>query len=217
MKATSVLVLIFINSGATNNPRPPKRQKTTGPVITRYPPPPNYNQRGPNRGYTHPPVGQPNYNQAQSYPGMPTPVSANDSTPNHWQQQSSAQQSPYSQQSGHVTPWAQGAAQTPVSQISSPLSATGNPHHASFSTSPSNQLPAEQSLKRNSYESSVQLTRNNSKALGSRGPNHTDPETNDGPFGAVEQLEPWMEELQALDIPENKTGSSAIGEHSCLM
>ncbi|KAL9113143.1 MAG: hypothetical protein Q9227_002755 [Pyrenula ochraceoflavens] len=202
-----------VPAGEMNNPPPPKRQKTGGPVITRYPPPPNYNSRGPQRGYTHPPVGQQNYSQSHSYSGMPTPVSANDANSNQWQHHSPAQQSPYPQSAGQTAPWAQASTQTPTSQYSSPMSATMNPYHGSFPTPSGNQYGPEQENQRKSFDSSANQPSYTTQNSESRVLDQSKSQTSDGPFAEVEDLEPWMEELQALDIPENGVGSGSRVSH----
>lgn len=196
-----------------NDNRQPKRQKTNGPIVTRYPPPPNYQQRGPHRGYTHPPGGQSQGHQYNKYPGVQTPASANSFTQNQWQQQSPAQSSPQSQPSLPGTPWAQQGAQTPLSQSASPNSTPGTSHQNSFSSKTGSQYPNGPDFKRNSYDASGQVSRYSSQSSehgpGTASHRKGDP---DGPFFAVDHLEPWMEELQSLDIPDKQSNSSTTGK-----
>lgn len=204
-------------SGAVNDYRPAKRQKTNGPIVTRYPPPPNYQQRGPHRGYTHPPPGHAKGNQHNNYPSLQNPVSATSYTSNQWQQQSPVQQSPQSQHSVPSTPWAQQGAQIPASQSGSPNSPAGVGNQNSFSPSASGEHLQGSEFNRNSYDFTGKLSRHSSQ-VSEHGKSTTsrkgDP---DGPFFAVDQLEPWMEELQALDIPDQRSNSSAIGKARFLL
>lgn len=80
----------MISSGTMASQNPNKRQKISGPVITKYSVPPAYTNPGPHnqqpyaprRGFTHPPTSQ----NLQNYSGSQTPISANSNLPGPWQQ-----------------------------------------------------------------------------------------------------------------------------------
>ncbi|KAI9724009.1 MAG: hypothetical protein M1812_000727 [Candelaria pacifica] len=121
----------------SNQPRPQKRQKPNGPVITRYPPPPSYGQQA----HAGPAYNNPPYDPRRGPYGPPTPVSAYPQpyqqwqTPHHHQFQPPPQRQfqPPPQQ---YPPYGPPGPPTPVtaynSQFPSPVSAQGYPPQPGF-------------------------------------------------------------------------------------
>jgi hypothetical protein len=203
-----------IRSGALNSSRPLKRQKTTGPIITRYPPPPSHNsQPSLQRGFTHPPAGH------QSFPaprGPPTPLSTNGQIHNSWK----PQQHPYVSQAPPQASqqWTSPSVKTTLSsygpQHASPVSMNGGAQHQSyFSFQPQSTASQASSLgnptplqSSTGFESSTypKPSINSSRRPSVSSERHQAPEANE------EKVEPWLEELQALDSTELKSGPGPI-------
>jgi hypothetical protein len=195
-----------------------KRQKTTGPIITRYPPPPNHNsQPSLRRGFTHPPAG----NQTYSIPnGLLTPLSANGQSHSSWNPQQNQYGSPAPRQTNQQ--WTSTAPPTPMSaygpQYTSPVSTNGNTQHQNYfnpqppsaanQTTPSgNPLPEAQpstSFDPGAYAKPSIDSSKRQSISSDRTP---------VPGADGEKVEPWLEELQALDFEELKTGSGPISTH----
>lgn len=123
-------------SAADGNPRPSKRQKTGGPVVTRYPVPAHIKQQhGMPRLYTQAQTG---YMPYGSYP--PTPVSAHSQTSSPWQQcppyPSPVQSYPPYGSFGLSTPTASNSSQFP-----SPVSGHNNQQYQGYFPPQPQQLP----------------------------------------------------------------------------
>jgi hypothetical protein len=202
-------------SGSLSGSRPLKRPKTTGPIVTRYPPPPNHSSPPSlQRGFTHPPAGHQTFPAPQ---GLPTPLSANGQGYNLWR----APQSPFVSQPPRQ-PNQQWSAPvlTPTSsygpQYASPVSMNGTTQNQSYfnpqSTSgvsqgspPGNPIPLHLSstAESSSYpKQSSDSSRNQSVSS----------DRKQVLEGNVENVEPWLEELQSLDFTEGKVGSGPISK-----
>ncbi|KAK2737195.1 hypothetical protein FQN55_001215 [Onygenales sp. PD_40] len=197
-------------AGAMKSGRPPKRQKTTGSTSTNFAHDPNYT-RGPNppqRGYTHPPIAHPGYQQipmAGPGPyGPPTPMSAGPHGPSPWPYEHSPVQ--YNQPFGpHGLP-------TPMSaygsQFPSPSTqASVPPQHAYFPPQYSPQYgEPEYHHRQNSFDPHHQAP--------SHGGNNRQPRKkwrhSEHVPAIAPPVEPWMEELQSLDIPDSGPSPSEI-------
>ena len=179
-----------------------KKQKTTGPIITRYPPPPNHNsQPSLQRGFTHPPAGN------QRYPvpnGPPTPLSANGQSHSSWKPQQNQYGSPVPRQTGQQ--WTSITPPTPMSaygpQYTSPVSIAAN--QTTLSGYP---VPEAQSVT--SFDSGAYAK----PSIDSSKHQSISSDRTPVPGANGEKVEPWLEELQALDFEELKTRSGPISTH----
>ena len=199
--------------------RPFKKQKTTGPVITRYAPPPVSQAPSLQRGFTHPPMGHHVYPQPVPTPAQ-IPTQGNGHS--YWQ---SKQSQPVPQVSRHPSQqWTPTTVPTPApsyaTQYASPVSAnsptqpvalntaypptpgsqTGTPRHNSYISVPqqSSQTPA-------SFDANVLPSSRATPAKSQTG------SSNQTPVEAKkEQVEPWLEELQELDFEIVKPSGPVI-------
>ena len=223
------------NSGSLV-PRPPKRQKTGGPVVTRYAPPPGYQAPQPQRGYTYPQAGQhqpltspstfnsqnqpwsgwqgvhqPTY-QPPNLPPQPTP-------PGPWNSQSSpVSGSPY-----HA-------------QFSSPVSANGASHQQNYFPNPTSQQAPPPGYTSGPHGTPIPQSQPiTPEGRMSATPQHdsTVPNQEEDLIEKIlakePEMEPWLEELKALDdayLPKPGSGptskcrpysSSCLGLNSCSL
>ncbi len=222
-KSASISSLGFANqrvsSGAMNGSRPLKRQRTTGPIITKYPPPPY--QQAPaslQRGFTHPPVGHHAFPPSH---GPPTPASAQSQSYNGW----NSQQTPWPTQTAQQVKqhWIPPAIPNPVSshgsQHGSPISINGNSQSRNFQYSQPAPSPSQASPIRKTSYGSVEPSP-------VRAPGSFDssmyPQSRTRDQAAFlneikasdangEEVEPWLEELQVLDFVDGKPASGPVG------
>lgn len=204
-------------SGALNGSRPLKKQKTTGPIITRYPPPPNHSSPPSlQRGFTHPPVGR------QAFPaphGPLTPLSANGQSYNSWR----PQQHPFVSQGPRQSSqqWTSPSMPTPTSsygpQYASPVSMNGSTQHQNYfnsqSQAPANQTSPSANPTPLHASSTVESSNYQKQYLNSSRRESVSSDRNQASETNSENVEPWLEELQALDFTEGKVGSGLISTH----
>lgn len=202
-----------IQSGSLSGSRPLKRQKTTGPIVTRYPPPPSHSTPPSlQRGFTHPPVGHQTYPTPQ---GPPAPLSANGQGYNAWRQQ----QNPFVSQAPRQPnqPWS-APALTPTSsygpQYASPVSRNGSTQNQDYFNSQSHSAVSQASPSGNLIPLHLSTTvepsscpKQSSDSLRNQS---VSSDRKQVPEGSVENVEPWLEELQSLDFTEGKVGSGPI-------
>ncbi|KAK2766874.1 hypothetical protein FQN54_006188 [Arachnomyces sp. PD_36] len=190
----------------SNHNRPQKRQKTTnGPPGMLHGPPLGHHQPpGPHHGYPHPPAMHPGYPPGPH--GPPTPMSAHPPHFNQWQHHAPSPYYPppgYPPYGGHHPP-------TPASayrgQFPSPASPDGMPpqHHY---------YPPQHPYDPHGYP-------RKSQDYGHRHEEYSPQESwpprrrqsDEVPYIAP-PLEPWMEELQSLDIDDSKSHGDQIVWH----
>ncbi|PGH26944.1 hypothetical protein AJ80_01326 [Polytolypa hystricis UAMH7299] len=187
-------------AGVVRHPRPPKRQKTTGSAP--YPQDPKYRgKHKPQRGYTHPPMAHPEYH-SMPMPAPyapPTPMSAQHSA-GPWPPDSPPQYHAYPSYDPHGMPTPMSA--YPPHPPHSPPSHGPGPHPSYF---PPHGPHWEEEYRRNSggYQNFPHYD-------GPRRPSWNKwRHMQDVPVVAP-PIEPWMEELQYLDIPDPKNVQSQI-------
>ncbi|PGH01848.1 hypothetical protein AJ79_07783 [Helicocarpus griseus UAMH5409] len=196
-------------AGSVKPGRPPKRQKTTGSHNTHYPNDPHYNHshRPPQRGYTHPPVAHPGYQpvpMASPPYGPPTPMSANPHSAGPWPQEPPPPHynSPQSYGPPHGLP-------TPMSaygpQFPSP-STTMPPQQGYFPPQYSPQYGEPEYHRRPPFDHHQQMPPHTGKNRQSK----KKWRRSDNVPAIAPPVEPWMEELQSLDIPDANPGQSEI-------
>ncbi|KAI9821752.1 MAG: hypothetical protein M1827_002333 [Pycnora praestabilis] len=121
-----------------NVPRPLKRQKPNGPVITRYGPPPQSfpQQYGNQQGFGGPQYGQAPHAQQGGYYGPPTPVSGYPQPYQQWQQPPQHQYRASYSPGIQYPPYGPQGPPTPATpygpQYPSPVSAQGRSQHNGF-------------------------------------------------------------------------------------
>lgn len=205
-----------------NPQRPFKRQKTMGPLITRYPVPPTSTNFAPNhpppnsahRALTHPPL---NANLPQ-YTNTSTVVSPNSYAVRAWQHQN---QLPSTLHRHPSQQWISQGSPSPIS--TSPISSAGGApvqnvfppkayvqHHSpartpplrnSFPDRPSGRPPQGSLISHQS--SSVSQTEFSIQSQQSEAPKGESEE---------QAAESWWEELRALDYPEDSYEPKHVGE-----
>lgn len=207
----------IVLSGATNGSHPSKRQKTVGPVITRYPPPPNRQLQNPQqRSFTHPPVG---HHSTPLSIGQVQQASAKGQSYSSWNAQH--QHSPHTAQAGKKQ-WHPPGPSTPISsygtQHASPVSTNGNGHHQNFHHPQVPSSATQASPLRHGSYSSVAPSAAESPSVfePSMYPQRRTSQQAKFVSDALEletsvETETWLEELQALDFPECKPASGQIG------
>ncbi|KAI9705485.1 MAG: hypothetical protein M1836_006240 [Candelina mexicana] len=131
----------------SNQPRPQKRQKPNGPVITRYPPPPSYGQQA----HASPAYSNPPYDPRRGPYGPPTPVSAYSQpfqqwhAPHHHQFQPPAQRQ-FQLPPQHYPPYGPPGPPTPItaygSQFPSPVSTQGYPPQPGYNAHQAHYSPS---------------------------------------------------------------------------
>ncbi|OJD13337.1 hypothetical protein AJ78_06193 [Emergomyces pasteurianus Ep9510] len=190
-------------AGSTKPGRPPKRQKTTGSHNPYFAGEQHYNHphKPPQRGYTHPPVAHPGYQplpMANSPYGPPTLIShphsagpwPHDASPPHFN-------SPHSY--GLPTPMRGYGPQFP--SPSSPMP----PHQGYFPPQYSPQY-GEPEYHRKSFDRHQQ----NLPHGGNNRQSRKKWRRSDNVPTISPPIEPWMEELQSLDIPDSSTSQGEI-------
>lgn len=194
-------------------PRPPKRQKTGGPIITKYPPPPGYvpmQQPQPQRGYTYPQVGS--HAPQVSLTAPPQQPAAVSQPYGNWQQQPIQQSSPVSV----PTPTTQWGSQifpphsaSYNSYVSTPASATVpqnqhgffppiSPHVASpigYGASMQGSPPAFANHSATTTPGSTAVATPHQDSISSK----PQEDLLDIKLPGEEDMEPWLRELKALD------------------
>jgi len=186
--------------------RAPKRQKTKGTIITRYHQSVGDTQPTLQRGWAHPLQCQPPY---QPPSALPTP-SANSYSCNQWQvsqPQSSGQFIPQS------TQWSSAGLPTPASsygsQYASPASSTGASQQSFFPYQAYSQPPAAQKASTSSVEQTGPSMTETSKQQSAAQTSVATPVTPSAKDS--EEAESWLEELKALDFPDQYTESGSVG------
>jgi hypothetical protein len=217
-----------IYSGALTSQNPNKRQRTTGPIFTKYSGPPTptaptaYNQQlhAQRRGYTHPQPSQTFQHQA----GVLTPISVNSNQPGAWQQHNWLPSPPNGQ---YNRQWTSQGLPTPNPMIgshhTSPISSNSNgtQHKAISPTGPvQQQSPAPMASTRPnhfevaSHKGSQQTFSRDRAASYSRQQSENHVQPFGASIGAEEESpeEPWWEELRALDYSEASFDSRHVGK-----
>ncbi|OAT04498.1 hypothetical protein BDBG_01043 [Blastomyces gilchristii SLH14081] len=184
-------------AGSMRPGRPPKRQKTTGSHISSNAGDPHYNHshRPPQRGYTHPPVAHSGYQPAPmstSPYGPPTPISVHPHSAGPWSQEHPPPHYNSPQSYGLPTPMGGYG-----SQFASP-STSMPPHQGHFPPHYSPQY-GKAEYHRKSFDHRQQIL----PQAGSNRQSRKKWRRLDNVSAIAAPIEPWMEELQSLDIPDS--------------
>ncbi|PGH28831.1 hypothetical protein GX50_08421 [[Emmonsia] crescens] len=191
-------------AGSMKAGRPPKRQKTTGSHNPYYAgdPPYNHSHRPPQRGYTHPPVAHSGYQpvpMATSPYGPPTPISAHPHSAGPWPQEPPPPHYNSPQSYGLPTPMSGYGPQFPSPSTTMP------PHQGYFPPQYSPQY-GEPEYHRKSFDRHQRILppagSNRQSRKKWRGSNNVP--------AIAPPIEPWMEELQSLDIPDSRLSQGEI-------
>ncbi|KAI9880607.1 MAG: hypothetical protein M1830_001958 [Pleopsidium flavum] len=202
-----------------SNPRPNKRHKMNGPIVTRYPVPPHLTlQHGSPQGFGGPSYNKPGFPPQQSPYAPPTPVSAYPHPQHQWPH---PQHQPYkaAYPQGHPYPHPVSAQAPPQHHGFFPPSGLyqqqGSPqsiHSVRPMHPPSSQIPP-------SYQNWSQQPLQHSPEFGRRASR----DFNDGiqlmpaksrqTSEASFELESEADDLEGLDVPDIRTGPGAMGWH----
>ncbi|PGG97089.1 hypothetical protein GX51_07488 [Blastomyces parvus] len=191
-------------AGSMRPGRPPKRQKTAGSHTSSYAGDPHYSHshRPPQRGFTHPPVAHSGYQpapMATSPYGPPTPISAHPHSAGPWPQEHPPPHYNSPQSYGLPTPMSGYG-----SQYASPSTAMP-PHQGYFPPHYSPQY-GEAEYHRKSFDHHPQIL----PQAGSNRQSRKKWRRSDHVPAIAPPIEPWMEELQSLDIPESRANQAEI-------
>ncbi|OAX81327.1 hypothetical protein ACJ72_04336 [Emergomyces africanus] len=191
-------------AGSTKTGRPPKRQKTTDSHNLCFAGDPHFNhpQRPPQRGYTHPPVAHPGYQpvpMANSPYVPPELMSTHPHSAGPWPHEAPPLHYNSPQSYGLPTPMSGYPPQFPSASSTMP------PHQGYF---PPHYPPryGEPEHHRRSFDRHQQNL--------PHGGNNRQPRKkwrrSDNVPAIASPIEPWMEELQSLDIPDSSPSQGQI-------
>ncbi|ODH26848.1 hypothetical protein ACO22_04391 [Paracoccidioides brasiliensis] len=191
-------------TGGMKPGRPPKRQKTTVSYHAHYQGDPFYDKShpGPQRSYTHPPVAHPTYQprpMAASTYGSPTPMSAHPYSAGPWPHEPLPPQ--YNSPQSYGLPTSTSAYNPQFSSASTAMP----PHRGYFHPQYASQY-AEPEYHRKSFDRHQQMPPH----VGNNRQSRKKWRRSDNVPAIALPVEPWMEELQSLDIPESNSGQNEI-------